>query len=372
MKISYSLLLAFGLSTSLFAQKENPVDALISEGVNLHDAGDYQGAIEKYSDALEIDEDNSSALYERAFSYAAIGKCDQAISDYKAILEQQSLLNPKFSAQVYQGYANCLDDLGKSNEAISVFREAIDNHPENFLLHYNLGITLLRINQLEEAENEMMSSLNINPGHASSNYFLAVLLENRNGSMTRSLTSEVWFLLLENSGERSDNTFDSFLQRWQRTVKIEDEKTSTISLSMFGSDSPQSDEAFTSSDLMIGLSASMDIRKPLDSLLGDKANRFEEDMSEEFKNFVVYTYSSMTAGKYLSENEHLPEYYQFVLPLLNELAESEHFPAACYLLANGRMEEATSWVKKNEAKIHTMATWVGQAAEKYLKAVGTN
>lgn len=75
----------------------------------------------------------------------------------------------------------------------------------------------------------------------------------------------------------------------------------------------------------------------------------------------------MTVGKYLSEEEDLPEYYQFILPLLNDLAESEHFPAACYYLANGRMEEATTWMKKNEAEVQDMATWIGERAERYLK-----
>lgn len=283
MKIRLSLLFAFAISTGLFAQKKDPVAALISEGISLHDQGDYEGAIEKYSDALEIDEDNSSALYERAYSYSALGQCDKSISDYKLLLEQQLLLNPSFSAQVYQGYANCLDDLGKPNEAIDIYREAIGKYPDNHLLHYNLGITLVRIDEFEDAENEMMISLNMNPIHTSSNYYLDALLVNRKGSMSRSVVTKLWFLLLENQGERANISFNSFINQWENTVTIEDEKSSTISLNLFGDESPESDEVFSSPDLLMGLTASMDIRKPLDSLLGDRANRFDQELSEEFK-----------------------------------------------------------------------------------------
>lgn len=48
------------------------VEELINEGVELHDAGEYEEAIDRYLEALEIDSTSVLANYELSLSYLAL------------------------------------------------------------------------------------------------------------------------------------------------------------------------------------------------------------------------------------------------------------------------------------------------------------
>lgn len=57
-----------------FSQNKTAADDLVMEGIELHDNGDYKGAIAKYDKALAIDKDNLFALTEKAYSLLSLGK----------------------------------------------------------------------------------------------------------------------------------------------------------------------------------------------------------------------------------------------------------------------------------------------------------
>ena len=69
---------------SLSAQdsKEEKIKALINEGVELHDASDYKGAIEKYQEVLKMDSKNLLALAEIALTYHVTQKYGDCINNY--------------------------------------------------------------------------------------------------------------------------------------------------------------------------------------------------------------------------------------------------------------------------------------------------
>ena len=46
------------ISLTLFSQNKTEAEKLVEEGVPYHDKGDYEGAINKYDNALELDKDN--------------------------------------------------------------------------------------------------------------------------------------------------------------------------------------------------------------------------------------------------------------------------------------------------------------------------
>src|SRR5260370_1820909 len=76
-----------------------PSDAqriLIKEGVALHDAGDYDGAIAKYKQVLAESPDVVLSLHELAFSYFAKNDYANALATARQGAEFKSTLLPRF------------------------------------------------------------------------------------------------------------------------------------------------------------------------------------------------------------------------------------------------------------------------------------
>ena len=78
------------LQTAEDALALNPQDseAWYSKGVYLQtEVGDNQGAVESYSQAIVINPGFLSALYNRGLAYKVLGRIDEAITDFKAIVD---------------------------------------------------------------------------------------------------------------------------------------------------------------------------------------------------------------------------------------------------------------------------------------------
>jgi tetratricopeptide (TPR) repeat protein len=86
MKVKTLLLLLF--FSGVYSQNQVDAEKIVNEGVALHDKGDYVGAIDKYSKALELDKDNLLALSEKGMSLNSAGKYDEAIK-----LSRQAILD---------------------------------------------------------------------------------------------------------------------------------------------------------------------------------------------------------------------------------------------------------------------------------------
>ena len=75
------VLLLYIMSINLtFSQNKTEAEKIVDEGVAYHDKGDYDGAVNKYNKALELDKDNLLALAEKAFTLNSLKKYDETRS----------------------------------------------------------------------------------------------------------------------------------------------------------------------------------------------------------------------------------------------------------------------------------------------------
>jgi tetratricopeptide (TPR) repeat protein len=109
------LLLNFIVFAS-FSQSEE-VSKRIDEGVALHDAGDFAGAISSYKKALEIDKNSTIAHYEIASTYYVLEQYDNAIPHVDRVIK----INKEFVDQAYILKGTILDVSGKGKEAVKVY-----------------------------------------------------------------------------------------------------------------------------------------------------------------------------------------------------------------------------------------------------------
>ena len=120
MKKHLSLLLLFTyLISGLFAQKTAVTD-LISQGIKLHDKGDYTGAIALYKKALVLDKRSAHANYEIASSNFSMKDHANTVKYSNIVIA----LNIDYVDQAYMLKGSAQDLSGKPREAVKTYIQA--------------------------------------------------------------------------------------------------------------------------------------------------------------------------------------------------------------------------------------------------------
>ena len=110
------------LGSTLITANANPLATqYFDQGVEKYDTGNYQGAIDDWSRAIEINPKNALAYYNRGLAKDDLQDYQGAIADYTKAIE----INPDFaSAYGSRGYAKGVG-LQDGNGACSDYRKAI-------------------------------------------------------------------------------------------------------------------------------------------------------------------------------------------------------------------------------------------------------
>ena len=108
---------------------------------------DHGKAIHFYKKALKLSGEAKDELYlDLAFELQNANRIDEAIEALKEALSH----NPENEAVLYE-LSYCFDISGKNQDAITYFKAFLDQHPYSFVSWYNLGNALGRENKFEES-----------------------------------------------------------------------------------------------------------------------------------------------------------------------------------------------------------------------------
>ena len=105
-----------------------------------------------------------------ALYYQRIGDYDNALAQYRALLEQ----NDK-SAEVHNNLGLLYQDRGQTDDAVKQFQRAIALDPKHVSAHNNLGVALMRANRLDAAAAELRVALAADPRNVESIVNLALV-----------------------------------------------------------------------------------------------------------------------------------------------------------------------------------------------------
>lgn len=130
---------------------------------------DYQGAINNYSQALQINPKNAQIYFKRAEIHHHLGNFQNAINDYS----QAIYINPK-DAYSYNNRGIIYEKFGYIDYAINDYKKALKINPKESVVYLNLAITYYNldvdcnyynyiINRDELIINYLNQALNINP-----------------------------------------------------------------------------------------------------------------------------------------------------------------------------------------------------------------
>lgn len=154
---------------------------------------DAAAAIEQYNKARSLDPGNINVLLGLSQAYQVTGNLDKVVDVYKELilrepdkaaypynlgsiylqnkqygesieyLEKAASINPKGlqNVDLLLGYAN--EMLKRYPEAIAAYLKSIENHPDNFRGHYNIGNVYYTTHELENAITHYKIALDLQP-----------------------------------------------------------------------------------------------------------------------------------------------------------------------------------------------------------------
>ncbi|MBE9201537.1 MULTISPECIES: serine/threonine-protein kinase [unclassified Nodularia (in: cyanobacteria)] len=156
----------FGIVTTtwLFQSTRNVNDVnfqqLYQEGLKKYQAGNYEAAIEDFTQVIALDSENALAYNKRGNAYYQLGDYQQAKIDTSKAIE----LNPQNAGAYYdRGFA--FYELGKYKEAISDYTKAIELNPRNAYAYHGRGLALVQMQENKEASEDFSTAIRLQPDY---------------------------------------------------------------------------------------------------------------------------------------------------------------------------------------------------------------
>lgn len=118
---------------------------LFNQGNGMLDEGNYEEAIEKYEQGLDLYE-SKNALLNRGFVLAQLRRFEQQLDSCDRAIE----IDPEF-VEAINCKALALDELGQNEEAVRLFRELLEIQKDFYQAWNNLGEVLMELDRPQEA-----------------------------------------------------------------------------------------------------------------------------------------------------------------------------------------------------------------------------
>jgi hypothetical protein len=311
---------------------------LINEGVALHDRGDYDGAISHYEQVLLENPANVEALYEMALSL-------YLKKDYQKSLEvalRAAQYKSNLLGAIYGQIGNCQDDLGRPKEALETYKAGIKLMPANYLLRYNLGLTLARTEQTEAARAEVKKAAFLNPNHTGSQNLLSIVFD-RGGYRTPALLAACRFLILEPKSGRSDAALGLIQKIMQAGVS----QKSANEINVFLDPSAKKDEGdFGFIDLFMSLMKA--------------GNSTEKNKNKTEIELLVGNFDSLFGilSESIGKSDRTKFTWKYYVPYFAELKKQGHTEAFVYYInQRSSLAGVDQWLGQHQNKVSEFLNW---------------
>lgn len=342
-KIFLSALL-FSITFS-FAQNKFDAEKLVNEGIPYHDKGDYEGAINKYNQALKLDKDNVLALGEKAFSLLSLKKYEEAIDCCKLAIEKHP--DDKALNTIYVTYGNSLDELKKTDKALEIYDEGLKKFPNYYQLHFNKGITYSSIKKYNEAISSFQNAVLINPKHGSSYNAMARLENLTNSNRIPAILAFSRFFIVEPNSDRAAQNLTSLKEIMMRGVEKTGKKSININIdSSILSDSTavKKENNFASTDMILSMTASLDYHK-------------KNAKKSEVENFIR-KFETICSSLEETKKGNSGFYWDFLVPYFIEMKNKKLIEPFAYIVySSSGNEDVDKWLKDKDFLVDKFYDW---------------
>jgi Tfp pilus assembly protein PilF len=341
----FILCLFIGITTATDAQ--TALD-FIKKGIQLHDENKYDEAIVAFEMAVKIEPKNSTAHYEMANTYAAMGKYDKSIDHAEKVIK----LKNGNEGEAYTILGTAYDLSKKPKKAIKAYEDGIKAFPNLYNLYYNLGITQYNQGDLDKAEMAAMGSVKNNPQHANSHFLLASI-EMDKGKRIKAMLPLYTYLIIQPNAKKvvaARQMLEKLYKSGANVKQDADSKDVTINLSF-----ANKEEEFGDAENAINLMASI-MAIPMDDKIKDSLKLVSTPESKFFDNTQMLF--EMVTKEDKDKTKKADSFWQtvYVKPYV-ELIKKEHVEAFCYFIY-GNTEGSKKWQTDNADKVTKLNEWL--------------
>lgn len=346
-----ALLISFYITIStlgLLSQNKSVSD-LIQEGVELHDAGEYEKAIEKYNEALKQDSTLINAVYEMSLSYLAKKDFENASIYSTQVINSE---NEALSAGAYAVKSEALAEMDSVDKAIELLFEGLDKNGDGDLLNFNLAINFYKSGDIDKTLEYVKKAIDLDKSNSSAFLLNAYALNDR-GYWVQSILSFQMFLLLEPDSKRSKNAFDEMLRIMN--IKKSDEPVERSFIQQQFSKRQTSNQNTEIPPLGIenGLNRNLvynAITNTIDSL---KITMVEDE-------FTMFKTVNMEIMKILERESEGPKegvFWTFYIPFFSRIAHSNFYETFSRYISVSYFPESFEWWEQNPESAINFVIW---------------
>ena len=147
---------------------------LTTLGICAHRQTSYwKNSVTIFSHTIEVTQNNWLAHNNLGNAYTRLGRDNEAIDAYKQALN----INPNLT-EARTNLGIVYSKLGRDNEAIEAFKQALKIKPDYADAHYSLGIAYAVLSRWSEAIDAFKQAIKINPEYADAHYNLGLAYSN--------------------------------------------------------------------------------------------------------------------------------------------------------------------------------------------------
>ena len=339
------------VSSKLFGQDQN-VEELIQEGIELHDAGEYEEAIDRYNEALEIDSTQMLAVYEISLSYLAMKDYENASLYSTQVIDSN---NEQLSFGAYAVKSESLAGMDKVDDAIELLYEGLEKNGDKSILHFNLALNFFKKGDIDKTLEHIKTAIDIDRLHSGAFLLNAYALKDK-GMWVQSILSFQMFLLLEPDSRRSKNAFAEMLQIMQlKDVEVPVER-SFIQQQLFKNslDNAVSQDKLPPLTIKDGLNRNFvyhAITSTKDSL------KLESEEVNEFELFKTVNLEVMKVLERESLNPNEGILWTFYIPFFSRISHSDYYEAYCRYISVSYYPESFEWWGNNTEAALNFIMW---------------
>jgi tetratricopeptide (TPR) repeat protein len=171
-------------------------DALMRKGIEQRTAGSYKSAIETFQQVLALNDRDSTALFEIASSYVALGDFRNCVIFAGQSIEVQP------SADGYNLLGNCREEVGAKSAALGTFEKGLARYPGDVSLNLSYAASLARQHRPDEAKPHLQLAIHSDPAYPAPYLTYGAVLAGENNAVG-ALYMWLRFLMLEPGSQRS-------------------------------------------------------------------------------------------------------------------------------------------------------------------------
>jgi len=396
MKKILCVALSLCLTGMSYAQVEEQTDdALFKNAIEFFDAGNIDQAVEIFNGLLKRNPKNPDVKYELALCYYSQGDYKKALSVLKKLKKENP--NPR----VYAMCGNCLDDMGKTKDAMAMYDEGMKLFPDCGQLHLEKGMIYLKAKEYDAAYSCFKRGIDADPYYPSNYFRVTQILCGSNRPTFGLMCGEV-HSLLSPASERTSYVSQWLCDGYMSNMTIKGDSVSSLLCTDFIFD-PDSESALSGMaqtveemtfdmhyadaakrcyDVLkqngkLSLMDVVELRKRMLMLhINGKAESHSVDVEEKDVKVtktdaggVAMTVDLSSYVDGFATNGQLPartKLYSSLMKYQNKVLEAGHWEAYnMWLFKNGNVEEYKAWLEKNEDKFDAFVNWFNVAGNAF-------